>query len=147
MTPESSPELVLGPAGGDQMWVRPGTRSYAGGLAVFDHNWLSTEVIAKTAARSWKFHAFLRTDDFAQFHRGLTELCAGQQQLARFNPEDPWLTVAVHTASSTGFRVEVRARQEGSEKAIAYAYELDRPGLERLTEDVRTVVDRFPVVS
>ena len=122
------------------------SRAHPGGLAVFDHNWLFAELVARTAPPRFKCHAFLRTGDFVRFAAALAELRDGGRDTARFAPHDPWLWIAVER-NGGGYVAQLRLRDGGSERAVACTATLRQAELEQFTAAVTAVADRFPVVA
>jgi len=139
-------KIVLGDEAGDHLRLAVTSYAHPGGLHVYDHNWLFSEVGMRTAARAFRCHAFLRTADFAGFAEGLQAVLSGEAGRAEFMPDDPWVTVCV-VAEAAGFGVEVTARDGGSERVTGFRYAVDRSQLEELASDIHAVAARFPEVT
>jgi len=141
-----APQLEFDLPDGGHLRARVFSRAYPGGLGQFDDNWLNVELKLRGEARSWTSAAFLRTGDFAAFHRQLTALQEGGADRAGFEPTDPWMWIAVERRPDGRYGVGLVARDGHTDKALRVVLDLDAGGLLELTRQVATVVDAFPVI-
>jgi hypothetical protein len=134
------PTVVLGAPRGDRIELAVHSRAYPGGLRVYDHDWLNVEVVARTAARSWRFMMYLRAEDMARFAAELADLRAGRATAAQYDSPDGWLEVDVDAHT-----IRARAREGHTEKVVALHEALDADALAQLAEAVAAVAAAYPV--
>ena len=142
----SGQEILLGEEGSEQLRVRVLCRAYPGGLCLLDDNWLHAELIARAAGRRLRCPAFLRAPDLAKLSRSLARLAQRSCDRALLEPRCGTIRVAIRRAGD-GFAAEVHARDDGSERSIAFGWDLDAARLDRLTREVAAVVEAFPPMA
>lgn len=140
-------KIALGGESGDHVQLAVTSYAHPGGQFVYDHNWLFADVAVRTEARAFRCHAFLRTEDFASFETELGAVLSGVAQRAAFAPSDPWVMVDVEADGQSSYRIEVSARDGGSERTAQFGLVADRAQLEELAREVSAVAARFPVVD
>lgn len=140
------PAIFLGEPDTDHLLVRIFSRAYPGGLGVLDDNWLHAELAGRAGAGRLRCPAFLRAPDLARLARGLEALAGGTRDTARFEPRDPWVRLELHRSGPSGLAARVHARDDGSERALSFSWELDGDRLERLRREVEAAVVAFPPI-
>ncbi len=135
--------LELGAAPAARCRIAVWGRAHPGGLAVFDDNWLNTEVAVAGVERGWRYHAFLRAGDFARLAGELRALEDGSLERAAFEPRDPWVAFWLWRADG-GAQGRARLRDGGSERGAEFGLRLDDAALGCLRRQVEGVTSLLP---
>lgn len=124
------------------------SRCYPQTADFWDGNWLNTDIYARSNSLELTVNAKLRSDEFQSFLKELEPICKSLRGKAKFQSMEEWLEIHCDGDGTGHFITRVSVKdQPGAGNVLSFSAQLSEIQLLTLIDQLKAVLEEFPVVG